>query len=60
MFENKTGEYYTLDLGVFEVVKAERGSNAGQDPIVNESGNVAVGRKYAGKSVKVFVRIEGV
>ena len=60
MFENKKGEYYTLDLGVFEAVKTERGTNAGKDPIVTESGNVAVGRKYAGKSVKVFVKVEGV
>ena len=60
MFDDKKGEYYTLDLRVFEAVKAERGSNAGQDPIVNESGNVAVGRKYAGMKVKVFVKVEGV
>ncbi|BAW30388.1 MAG TPA: hypothetical protein PK669_00520 [Methanosarcina thermophila] len=54
--EKEIGTYYSLDLGIWEPVKMDRGEYKGMDPVVTSQGNVAVGRKYAGQSVKVFVR----
>lgn len=54
--EKESGEYYSLDLKIWEPVKMDRGEYKGMNPVVTSQGNVAVGRKYAGQSVRVFVR----
>lgn len=54
--EIERGEYYSLDMSVWKPVKMDRGEHKGENPIVTAQGNVAVGREYAGQSVRVFVR----
>lgn len=54
--EKGSGEYYSLDMAVWEPVKMDRGEHRGMHPVVTSQGNVAVGRNYAGEDVRVFVR----
>ena len=54
--EEEEGEFYCLDMSLWEPVRMDRGEYKGKHPVVTSQGNVAVGRKYAGQSVRVFVR----
>lgn len=54
--EKGSGEFFSLDMAVWEPVKMDRGEFKGRHPVVTGQGNVAVGREYAGQDVRVFVR----
>lgn len=53
---DRKGEYYTLDLEVWEEVKVQRGESKGEFPVIQKNGAVFVDKNRAGEDVRVFVR----
>jgi len=52
---SETGEYYQLDLDIWEPVKQLQGKDKGMYPTVNKNGSVFVSKNREGEEVRVFV-----
>jgi hypothetical protein len=56
MTDEKKGEYYSLDLDVWEPVTQAKGKNRGEHPVITRNGTVYVDRNRVGEDVRVFIR----
>ncbi|WP_156158894.1 hypothetical protein [Methanosarcina siciliae] len=49
-------EFFGLNADDWEPVKASKGENKGQHPVIASNGTVYVDRTRAGEDVRVFIR----
>lgn len=52
----KSGEFFCLDLDVWEPVKIAKGELKGQHPIITRNGTVYVDRTRVNEDVRLFIR----